>query len=1389
MKVIVVAGTQAGSGKTTVAVGLMAALRQRGLRVQAFKVGPDPLDPLLHEAATGRPSYTLDGWMLSREYNLTRVARVADSADIAVVEGGETLFDGPDGDERGSAAHVAKTLGAPVLLVLDCAAHSARSAAAVLKGSLALDEELAVAGVVLNKTKSRAHEESFRATLAGPSPKTALRGVPILGAIRRDDAHAGALRDGGFGGRGPSGFAAAAAKAALALRAGGARSVGGGRSADGGQKNPREQQSESFVAGVAAQLARVVGDGVDLNALVDAAWEFVVDETGPGPAAAAEADRGDANANANASDHPAGPGPDAGDASGAGAPPHASSTPSTPSKQDSFGGKDLGAFPAIPESPQSREKGGKPPTSADHPGSQSRKNSIGRHLVTSVASKIGNHLPRPLLFPGVSRGDAPVRVAVALDAAFCHYYRENLALLEAAGAHLVTFSPIAGDSIPESCKGVYFGGGYQELYASELSANRPLRAATAAFASHGGVTYAECGAVAFLSRALADGGATPRPMCGLAPFDTRVVLSEAGSGSSVGSSSFSAAAGAARSGYVEAAVLEGCPIFPAGARCRGYVHRNSEVVGEPVLGEGPRDARDEAKERGSSPAGSGWFAAYDARRGGFGFDAAAERSSEPSEPSEPESPSSPSAGPSAAGPDRYLDRSARGYAWKNAVVSYARLHFGDAPEFAQAFVDACRGAPSAAAEAALKAETAARKLPQLAGQGPGSAPSLPHLSPYTAANNDGSSESLTQLAASAESLASLASLEPSSVPSTIPGSDARTRGHRRAQSEEFPEFSSPSSLSLGTGAGALAPLAAARAGESLSRMSKSKSSGGLHALGPDSAIRGGGGGAGGVGGGMHKSASASGGFRGSFGLSHSAAGSRGGSSAALSEFVDDEALLSFPPASGPMFDQRDLAAGGYEASDADHLHSPAATPQPPPAPSCSVASLTPAATEIAHALGLQARLVCVTDRCDYPPTVARSFPIVLRSRGDGGGSGGGNDRRGRQGSGAGIGARRASISTAMHRAGVDANGAGGRDGCVSVDVEWLRRARPGLILAQDACERCVGGAHDGVVPRALRRAGVLGGGRDRDRGGGFHGHHHPFAADASESGSTTGGGGGFSSGGSSPTHSPSAGGDAASQARRTRVLAMDPQRLSEVFDVIAQVGAATGVPERAEALVESLRARLRRVARAIAGAAAIARPKVLSLEGLRPLAVGGHWLPEMKHVAGGRDELQDPGAPAVGVRWEQVLRYAPEVLVLAPCVSQTPEDTLGELERLAAQPGWWAIPAVRDRRVFVADHAMFSRAGPRLVDGVEALAKMIHPEAAPDVKSRQGFETLKMRLEPGKQCRPRQLRSHFHPWGGGGERRVGVRSRSGGGGRRRRRGRRRGRRGVVTRLIRVGGVS
>lgn len=91
---------------------------------------------------------------------------------------------------------------------------------------------------------------------------------------------------------------------------------------------------------------------------------------------------------------------------------------------------------------------------------------------------------------------------------------------------------------------------------------------------------------------------------------------------------------------------------------------------------------------------------------------------------------------------------------------------------------------------------------------------------------------------------------------------------------------------------------------------------------------------------------------------------------------------------------------------------------------------------------------------------------------------------------------------------------------------------------------------------------------------------------------------------------------------------------------------------------------------------------------------GGQWLPDMKELAGGRDDWQQPGDAPERITWEAIRRYAPEVLLLCPCSSNL-ERSLGEVCSLAAQPGWWALPAVKAGRVFICDHSLFSRPGPR----------------------------------------------------------------------------------------------
>lgn len=176
---VVIAGTHSGAGKTTLAAGLMAALRERGLRVQGFKAGPDYVDPRCHHWATGRPGRNLDTWMMTPAQVLGAFARGACGADLAVIEGVMGLYDGArGGGELGSTAHLAKVLQAPVVLVVDARA-SARSLAAVALGFKLLDQKVSVAGVICNRVAGQGHVGMLREALDGI-------GLPLLGAVGRD---------------------------------------------------------------------------------------------------------------------------------------------------------------------------------------------------------------------------------------------------------------------------------------------------------------------------------------------------------------------------------------------------------------------------------------------------------------------------------------------------------------------------------------------------------------------------------------------------------------------------------------------------------------------------------------------------------------------------------------------------------------------------------------------------------------------------------------------------------------------------------------------------------------------------------------------------------------------------------------------------------------------------------------------------------------------------------------------------------------------------------------------------------------------------------------------------------------------------------------------------
>lgn len=223
----------------------------------------------------------------------------------------------------------------------------------------------------------------------------------------------------------------------------------------------------------------------------------------------------------------------------------------------------------------------------------------------------------------------------------------------------------------------------------------------------------------------------------------------------------------------------------------------------------------------------------------------------------------------------------------------------------------------------------------------------------------------------------------------------------------------------------------------------------------------------------------------------------------------------------------------------------------------------------------------------------------------------------------------------------------GGEGLYSLDLELLRRINPDLIITQGLCDVCAVGYDD-----VMAAAGSL----------------RPPA----------------------------------------RVLSLSPGSLGEVLSDITRVGGATGTPERAEALVDTLRERVERVAGGVPRDRP--RPKVACLEWLDPLYAAGHWVPEMVELAGGMDVLAAKHEPSARVSMETLVDAGPEVIVLMPCGFDESRSR-EEWEPLKDLPQWQGVPAVANGRVFAVDGSKyFNRPGPRLVDGLEILARLIHPE-------------------------------------------------------------------------------
>ena len=189
------------------------------------------------------------------------------------------------------------------------------------------------------------------------------------------------------------------------------------------------------------------------------------------------------------------------------------------------------------------------------------------------------------------------------------------------------------------------------------------------------------------------------------------------------------------------------------------------------------------------------------------------------------------------------------------------------------------------------------------------------------------------------------------------------------------------------------------------------------------------------------------------------------------------------------------------------------------------------------------------------------------------------------------------------------------------------------------------------------------------------------------------------------------------------LVSLQANSLSGILDDIGTLAVALGRHDRGERLIAGLRARIDAIARMTRGAP---RPRVFCMEWVDPPYCGGHWMKELVEIAGGHDALSVSERPSYRIAWQDVLDFAPEIIVLTCCGFDV-ERSARETATLAGFPGAHGLPAIRNGRVFATDSAAyFARPGPRIVDSLEILAHIIHPEIFPTPRLPGAFRRVRI---------------------------------------------------------------